>query len=246
MKPQPKINTLMKSIILSTLLIISFFFVDAQCEDAYYPLEEGTTWTITNYNKKGKPQGKTVNAIISSTETSEGYEVLVTSQLIDDKDEQLTDGEYTVICEGGVLKIDLENFIPTSIMEQYEGMEVTFESDNLQFPNDLASGQQLPEATGKMTVQMSEGPMAMTTEMDFLYKDRTVEGEEQITTPAGTFDTKKISQTIVTKISMMGMDKTVEYKSVTWMTPQYGMIRSESFNKKGKLSGYSLLTYFEK
>jgi len=235
----------MKIAFLTSIFLLSSSFLFAQCDNSYYPMNEGTTWEITNYDKKDKPQGKSINTILSSSESGNGYEAVVGTKLLDDKDKPVTDGEYTITCENGVIKIDLQEFLPSSIMDAYENMDVTFEGDNLEFPGDLSTGQTLPEASGKMTVQMTEGAMAMSTEMDFTYANRKVEAKESIETPIGNIESFKISQTIITTISMMGMNRTSEYMSVSWMAPKYGMVKTESYNQKGKLIGYSLLTSFE-
>ena len=68
-------------------------------------------------------------------------------------------------------------------------------------------------------------------------QNRKVEAEEKITTPAGTFDCLKITYDMVSKIGFVK----VQGSSVEWYSPGTGTIRSESYNKRGKLTGYSVL-----
>lgn len=67
--------------------------------------------------------------------------------------------------------------------------------------------------------------------------DYKVEAREQVTTPAGEFDCLVISQRVSTKVIVK-----VEAGSMEWYAKGIGMVRSESYNKKGKLVGYDVLT----
>ncbi len=232
----------MKTILATLLLITLSISTQAQCDNAYYPSGEGTTWELTNYDKKGKETGKTNNTITSIEQSGSSYNISVNTKILDKKGETVSEGNYTVICDNGTIQMDLQNFVPTEIVEQYQNMKMTFEGDNLEFPANMSAGQTLADATGKMTVQMSEGAMGLTTEMNFLYKDRKVEAQESITTPAGTFETFKISQTIESTIEMMGMKRTTVFTSKTWVAKGKGMVKNESYNKKGKLGGSTMLT----
>ena len=71
--------------------------------------------------------------------------------------------------------------------------------------------------------------------------NRTVEAVENITTRAGTFKCFKISYDIETKAVM-----TFRAKGTEWIAKDIGVIRSENYNKNGKLTGYSELASLEK
>ena len=58
-----------------------------------------------------------------------------------------------------------------------------------------------------------------------------------MTCPAGTFDCIQLSQKVALK---MGIN--IEAYSKEWYAEDIGMVRSESYTKNGKLTGYSLLT----
>ncbi|MFN0275221.1 MAG: hypothetical protein ACKVPJ_05725, partial [Chitinophagales bacterium] len=55
----------------------------------------------------------------------------------------------------------------------------------------------------------------------------------------GSFECVKFSETIHMKMLFK-----VTAKSITWMAEDVGVVKSESYNDKGKLEGYSLLTKF--
>lgn len=59
--------------------------------------------------------------------------------------------------------------------------------------------------------------------------------------PAGTYEAAKISQTLVTKTGFI----TTEMQSVQWMVKDIGAVRTETYNKNGKLMGYSIVAKVE-
>jgi hypothetical protein len=80
------------------------------------------------------------------------------------------------------------------------------------------------------------GGMAMNMIMDIV--DRKVEAAESMTTPAGTFDCMKLTQT---EKMDMGMMKTTS-SSKEWLAMGIGIVRQEHYNDKGELTGYMILT----
>jgi hypothetical protein len=69
--------------------------------------------------------------------------------------------------------------------------------------------------------------------------NRKVEALESITTPAGTFECYKLTYDMEIK-SMIKMT----VKATQWVARNVGAVKTESFDKNGKLVGYSLLTAF--
>ncbi|MFD2312589.1 hypothetical protein ACFSKX_19395, partial [Microbulbifer halophilus] len=108
---------------------------------------------------------------------------------------------------------------------------------NVEFPNNLKVGQTLKDANLKMTLNMSGIKMNMT--MDML--NRTVDAKESVTTTAGTFDCFVLSYDTEMKMGMK-----MNFKNKEWIAKGVGVVKSENYNKKGKLMGYSELTSFTK
>jgi hypothetical protein len=93
-----------------------------------------------------------------------------------------------------------------------------------------------------MEVEMTtNGGMMMT--MTMTMTNRLVDSRESVTTPAGTFDTVKVTSDMNTESRIMGMPirstmKTVSYRAGNQILD----IKSETYNKGGKLMGYSILS----
>lgn len=123
-------------------------------------------------------------------------------------------------------------------------METEIESDYIMLPSDLEVGQELPES--KTTLKMKiEGSGANMMSSVVVIKDRKVIGQETVTTPAGTFDCYKITYNTEVSMKTIGMNRTTSYPGVHWFARNVGMVKSESYNQKGNLDSYMLLTKLE-
>ena len=73
--------------------------------------------------------------------------------------------------------------------------------------------------------------------------DRKVEGFESITTPAGTFECVKVTYKARTKMGT-AIPINVNISGAEWFAKGTGIVRTESYDKKDKLTGYTILTEF--
>lgn len=233
----------MKKLFLVLLSIVSVNYVQAQCENSYFPFSEGVKMEMTSYNKKDKEQGKSVSEVIAF----EGNKATIKSTIFDKKGEQVSDGSFEVICENGTVKMDFKNFVPEELLSQYENMEVTIEGDFISIPSSLEVGQELADGSGKMIIDISGGAgVSMKNTINMNFTDRKVSAKESITTPAGTFETYRIDQKMVTEVEIMGMSRTTETTSSSWYANGVGAVKTENYDNSGKLSNYSLLTDYSK
>lgn len=237
----------MKNLLIPILcLFLSAGSAAAQCSNAFYSLDEGYEFEMTTYNKKDKPQARMVNVVSEVSEEGDAYEAMFHSKFYDKKDELVSDSEYVIICEDGNLKIDMERL--TSSMSQltaYNEMEVESEGSFLEIPSELEVGQSLPNGETTIKVKMGEGDMAMTT-MKINIKNRKVEAKEELTTPAGTFECYKITYDTDLNTKVMGFSNTTSFGSAEWLARGVGVVKTESYDKKGRLNSYSLLTDLKK
>lgn len=214
------------------LVVMAFGFESwAQC-NPFYNLQEGSKWELTSYNAKDKVTGRQINELRSLDEKSNGWIATVYFQSFDKKDELVYEKEVELECEDGVIKMDMERFIPEESLQAFKDMNMTVEVDNLEWPSDLSVGKSLDD--GAITI--SGDFMNMKVDVT----DRKVESKEKITTPAGTFDTFKVSYNVKMKMMMSRESKAVDY-----IAENVGIVRSESYNGNGKLIGYTLLTMHE-
>lgn len=197
----------------------------------YYPFEEGTKFQITNYDKSDKVSG-VIDYVVKE---SNGEKALFYYELRDNKGELTLTSEYTIICENDGISIDFKSLAAPGMMEQYQDMEVDLSGTNLYLPNNLTVGQTLPDADLLMNVSMAPINMRLTVKIF----DRKVVGEETVTTPAGTYECIILEQSSETKMGMK-----VSGSSREWYAPEVGLVKQESYNKKGKKIASSVLTSF--
>ena len=110
-------------------------------------------------------------------------------------------------------------------------------NDNIEYPTKYVVGDKLKDASVKGTGQ--SGPMAIT--FDMLVRNRSVEGQEKITVPSGTYDAYKIKSEMAFEMKM-GFPVRMEMESISYRAP--GVLwdlKTETY-RKGKLIGYSELT----
>jgi hypothetical protein len=222
---------------MKTITFICAFFcftsaVISQDCSKYFPMDEGTKFQITVYDKKDKVSG-IMDYVVKEVN---GNTATMFYEMHDEKGQLLTSSEYGVTCTDDGVKIDFSSMMSPELMGQYKDMEVEMSGTDLLYPNNISTGQSLPDADVQMTVKMP--PLNMNMNVNFL--NRKVEGNESVTTPAGTFDCYVITYDSESK---MGFKMTNSNK--LWLSEGYGMIKSETYNKKGNLIAKSVLTSFE-
>lgn len=201
----------------------------AQC-NPYFDLAEGSKWEITNYNGKGKFQGKQQSEIKALNIEDNGWKATVAMALYDKKSEIVYNKDIEMACDNGIVNLDMTRLIPDEQLKVYEDMNMKVDVDNVEIPKELEVGMTLDD--GSVTIS---GDLSMT--ITVTITDRKVEGMETVITPAGSFECYKISYSVGTKMVM-----NVKSKGVDFIAKGVGIVRNETYNKSGKLTGYSELT----
>lgn len=225
----------MKNLLFSISLSLLACTVNAQCND-FFPIRNGSEWTFENYNAKGKPTGRNHQNVTAFTPSGSGFTATINSIMYNEKGKELTKGDLLVSCKDGIITMDMRRFIPEEQYKAFGATEVKVESENLQFPAKLSAGQLLPDGEITITAVGSQIPMTM----HVTITERTVEAKETITTPAGTFECYKIKSKMHIK-NQVGIVMNFDFSAIEWLAPNGGMIKSESYNKNGKLVGSTLL-----
>src|SRR5690554_4992616 len=123
-----------------------------------------------------------------------------------------------------------------------ENTEMNFSDGFMSFPKNMYPGQKLEDVVFTMKTGTAQFAMEIVSSL----LDRKVDGREQVTTPAGTFDCVKISGKRSSSMKVMGMnnnmgDATIDY---IWFTPGIGVIKQASYTEKGDLIESSQLTAY--
>ena len=220
-------------LVLSSFLTVSLLAQD--CE-GYFPVKGGTFIETKNYDAKGKLTGTSQQTILSVDQIPGGLSLKVKSESLDSKDKLQYSQELGMRCENGVFYMDMKNFLDPNTMSGFKDMEVSVDGIDLEYPSVLQIGQTLKD--GDIQMKFMSGGMSIMSMSVRMY-NRKVEALENITTPAGTFECYKLTYDMEIK-SMIKMN----VKATQWVARNVGAVKTESFDKNGKLVGYSLLTAF--
>jgi len=233
----------MKSISAGLLLIalLSFSLTQSSTDDckSYYPLEQGMKMTYDQFDKKDKLTGTTTMLVkeINSLGTKTEYVMDVSGiSAKPKKDEVPFKQEFTYVCDDGVLTFDMSTFIPQESLAALGGQgTIELEQSKISLPKDLVIGQKLDD--GYIKMKMS-GIELMTVNV----VNRKVERMETVTTEAGTYNCALITSETNMDMSFMSIKTT----SKEWYSSEVGMVKSESYDKNGKLTSSQKLKAYSK
>ena len=227
------------------LIIILFFGVlcfqpvwsQANCS-TFYPMIEGASFEYTNYGKKGKSDGVTSYTIAKVSNDDGNTSATMVLELSDEKGDEVYSTDYNITCAGDFITIDYKSLIPGSMLEQYKDLEMNVSGTDLELPNNLTVGQQLADANVAINIKTSG--ININSSVDMI--NRKVQRQESITTPAGTFDCYVIYSENNVKASIIKQ----KFSSRIWLAEGIGMVKQETYNKNGKLTGSTKLTAYSK
>lgn len=225
-----------KLLVLVVITILSFEVYSQNC-DLYIPFEEGTILSYSNYNPKGKTIGESRQTLISRTEETGATVFVIRQENLSDKKSQPVDLKYR--CEGDRFVVDMSSFLDPNQQESYKDMKVDITFESIDIPTGVKPGTALKDGNIIMNI-VSDSPVNISTKI--YITNRKVDAIENITTPAGTFECLKISQTTTTDMGIMKLT----FNTVEWMAKNVGTVKSETYNKQNKMVGYQLLTGLKK
>lgn len=223
----------MKTLLLLALVAYSYLSYSQECVQ-YYPGKTGASWETQNFDAKDKLTGSTKTKVLLLNEVVNGYTLNIENESFDEKSKPVYKDTLQMKCVDGVFLFDMASFLDPQTMTSYEEMQVSIDSKNMEFPGVLSAGLSLKDASLTMVVA-NQGVKMMT--LTILITNRKVESFEDITVPAGTFKAYKISFDAQTKMIF-----SVKSHSVQYWVPGKGMVRTENYNEKGKLTSYSVLS----
>lgn len=224
----------LKIIITCILVVLTTLSIRAQDNcSTFYPFEQGVTFQITSYGKNKKVAAITDFLVTDATSNFATF----TSFLRDKNGEVLNEATFTMSCENDGIVVDMESLLNPKLLENYRDFETEISGTQIVIPNNLHIGQELPDATMNMKINMS----GITMNMEVSMTNRTVLTKESITTSAGTFECFVIGYTNTIN---MGVNRTTTAKQ--WIARGVGMVKQEDYNRRGKLTSSSVLTDFNR
>ena len=219
----------MKNVLLTIVAVLSVFILNAQ--ESFFPTKEGMVLTYKSFDKKDKVSGMTKYTIekVNINGSDIGFTYLCES--LDNKEKLVFKEEITVHQKGDVMYIDMGNFLNKAAFQQDGEMpaEVEVKGNNMEIPLNPSPGQTLPDASIEMSLKMGFMNMKMTADIT----NRKVEAIEDITVTGGTYKCYKFSG----DVNSVAMGIKVQAKTIEWFAKGIGTVKTESYDKKGNLTG---------
>jgi hypothetical protein len=200
-------------------------------------LKEGGGYEMANYDAKGKLLGTSVYKVKKVGEGDGGTTIEMDFQSLDAKGRSEMGSTYTLKCKGDQLFVDAKSLLGPKQEKSFGDTEMTFTAKDLVYPMKYKIGETLPD--GSLNGSGTSGPLTIV--MDIKIKERKVVAQEKITTPAGTFDSYKVTS-LMNMTSKTFMNVSFDFDVVSYRSPGVLWdVKSETY-QKGKLVGRSELT----
>ena len=217
------------------ILLVTILVMSASAQDCgYYSFTEGMVLGYQNLDGKGKVSGSTRTTCLNVTNNGGVVLYNIKSEYADAKNSNPAVHEFTMRCEDGKFYMDMQSFIDPKSMDGFKDLEISVDGNDMMYPSSLSAGEILPDAN--ITISAGSGG---TTIMNMVVNvtNRKVIGNETVTVPAGTFDCVKITYDVETKLMFKVNTAVTEYINMG-----IGNVKTETFDKKGKLLGSAVLT----
>jgi len=211
------------------LTIVVFFGLTVSAQKAFFPSKTGTKLTYQSFDKKGKMAGQTKYTVKDLSGSGSNFKITYQVESIDAKGNRVYIDEVTVKQEGDKMYFDMSNFLNKAAFQQNgeipPSIEVT--GNNMEIPLIPVPGTSLPDASVTMAMKMGFISLKMTVNLT----NRKVETLEDITVKAGTFNAFKLSGDV--NGTILGIK--VNSKGLDWYAYGIGLVKTESYDKKGDL-----------
>jgi len=181
----------MKNILLVLIITMQSYDGKTQSCNPYFSIQEGTKSTYEFYNAKNKLVSKNVNQFKNVSGSGTQLKATLLSELIDLKKGTVTGSSSSDwSCNDGVIHFTMNAMAIEGVDMTNTSVEVNVEGDEMEIPASFEVGQSLKDVNYRITMAVSGLNMM---DRKFQIKNRKVESQENVTTPAGSFDCYKIS-----------------------------------------------------
>jgi hypothetical protein len=238
-----KIPKIMKSFLRPFSLLVLFFTFSlngfSQNCEFYFPLVENRGVQLQNFNPRDRLQSSQEIRVQRVETTGEKVTATMESRVFDQRGREQHQGSFQVSCTGNQMMIDVQSMLDPNLMEGFQGMEVQVEGSEIILPSGLAAGQSLPDA--EMNMKVVTGGLTFA-DIHFTISNRKVESRESVEVPAGTFECYKLSYETFMETRTMGIPIRVSGRVIEYHAPGIGAVRTETYDSRDRLQGYTVLS----
>jgi hypothetical protein len=225
---------------LITLTLAVFLCINLSAQKAFFPAKAGTKLTYQMTDKKEKITGQTKYTVNEITGSGDHFTIVYEVESLDDKGQRIYIDKITAKQEGDKMYFDMSNFLNKAAFQQNgeipPSIEVT--GNNMEIPLIPIPGTSLQDANVTMSMKMGFINLKMTVNLT----NRKVEALEDVTVKAGNFNAFKLTSDV--SGTLVGIK--VNTKSIDWYAYGVGLVKTESYDKKGELKSVLELVEFQK
>ena len=169
-------------------------------------------------------------------------EAVVSGMQTDSKGKVQNTATVSLRYKNGNFHVNLLEMMPLQGLENAE-IDANMSGNDMIIPSKLSPGQILPDAEATFKMRISDGSDAadLPPLVFHIYNRRAVRAES-VETPMGKFVCFKIIQTVEADYPLIG---TQQATGITWIGKGIGVVKSETYDAKGKLTNRMLLTGLE-
>ena len=228
----------MKSILLIAVILFSGMLAKAQ--DIFFPTKEGTVLEYKTYDKKDKLTGTVRYTITNIKSEADDMDITYLIETTDAKDKPSFRHEITINKKGDKLYVDMRKFLDKAILQKGGKVpdNIVMTGNEMEIPSNLKAGDVLPDSEFEMSFKIA----FINIKMGASVTNRIVESFETIAVQAGNFDAYKLTSSVLA--NTMGIKS--RSTSAEWLVEGIGMVRSDTYDKKGELDSYIELVSIKK
>ncbi|MFA8436009.1 MAG: hypothetical protein ACEPOZ_15940 [Marinifilaceae bacterium] len=206
----------------------------AQKGDIFYPRNKHTKLDYISFDKKNQQNNHHCYSLFAKICTPGCNQFVVEDEIVTQKKDMIYH-QFKMTCRDGKFFLGMEKYFNPFRLEAYRNMEILYQADSLEIPSFAESDRMLPDCSATATILGGCGSQIL--KMQVHIHNRRFESIDSVSTSAGIFKCCKLS---FDKIEIVGAFRRKTHH-LEWYAPNIGLVRAENYNKKGKLTGYTLL-----
>jgi len=223
----------MKRLILFTVIVL--FGITLFAQETFFPTKEGTVLIYQSFDKKGKATKGVRYTIEKVNIRGNDLDIKYLCEALGAKDDLVYKEEITIYQKENVISFDMSGFLNKAAFQQNGQIpaEIKITGNSMQIPVNAEPGMTMPDANVAMSMKMGFINMKMSADVT----NRKVEAVEDITVKAGTFKCYKFTSDV--SVTAMGIN--VKTKNTDWYAKGIGTVKTEAYDKNGKLQSVTEL-----
>lgn len=223
----------MKTFLLIASLLL--YATIAEAQEIFFPSTVGVVLEYKNYDKKEKETGTTRYTITEVTKRGNDKDITYLMEKMDLNNAIEFENKMTVHIKDDMIYVDMGKIIKQAILKKKGEMPKGFKisGTDIVTPSNISAGDTLPNSQVDMT--MKKGILKINVSMKIT--DRLVESVANKGVKAGNFEAYKMTS----KMEVKAMGIKTNMQTTEWQARGIGMIRSESYDGKGKLESFTEL-----